>query len=115
MSYNDQELEEQAVKAIQDNDLVFVTEVPDYLPCAVSTFYEKELEKSESIKEALNKNRRATKRKMRKRWREDDAPPVLQIALYKLIGDENESDRINSQQTKITGVDNQPIQITIVK
>jgi hypothetical protein len=67
------------------------------------------------IKEKIEFNRTTTKKKMRKRWKEEDAPPVLQIALYKLIGDDNESDRINSQQTKITGPDNQPIQITIVK
>jgi len=109
------ELERLSLKAIEDNNLVFINEVSYYLPCSRATFYNHGLDNLDSIKEALEKNRINTKAKMRKRWREEDAPPVLQIALYKLIGDDNESDRINSQQTKITGVDNQPIQITIVK
>ena len=99
MAYKTSDLEKQALKAIEDNDLVFITEVPFFLPCAVSTFYEKELEKSEDIKRALEKNRINTKKKLRKRWREEDAAPVLQIALYKLIGTDEESDRINSQKS----------------
>lgn len=99
MAYKTSDLEKQALKAIEENDLVFINEVSYYLPCSRATFYNQGLDKLDSIKETIEKNRIKIKSKMRKRWKDEDAPPVLQIALYKLIGTDLESDRINSQKT----------------
>jgi len=97
MAYKKAELEKQALAAIRDNNLMFVTDVPTYLPCAVSTFYAKKLEESEAIKEALERNRVKTKNGLRAKWYKSENATV-QIALYKLIGTEEEAHRLNGSR-----------------
>jgi hypothetical protein len=50
----------------------------------------------------LEKNKVQVKIGLRKKWYENDNP-TCQIALYKLIANEDEGDRINSQKTKVEG------------
>lgn len=100
MAYKKAELEEQALRAIKDNNLMFVTDVPAYLPCSTATFYNKELEKLEAIKEALEQNRIKTKNGLRAKWYKSDNATV-QIALYKLIGTEEEAHRLNGSRQQL--------------
>ena len=53
-----------------------------------------------TIKDAILKNRNDLKVGLRKKWYESENA-TTQIALYKLIGTESESDRINSQKQKV--------------
>ena len=99
MAYDVKELERLALEAISENDLVFIQEVVYFLPCSSATFYNLELEKLETIKDALEEKRIKIKSKLRKKWYDSDNATV-QIALYKLIGTDEESDRINSQKFK---------------
>ena len=100
MAYKKAELEAQALKAIKDNNLMFVTDVPAYLPCTTKTFYNKELHELQAIKESLEQNRVKTKNGLRAKWYKSDNATV-QIALYKLIGTEEEADRLNGSRQKI--------------
>lgn len=100
MAYKTSELEKKAIDAIKKNNLVFVNEIMPFLPCSSATFYAQELEKSESIKEALEKNRLDIKKGLRRKWYEGDNA-TTQIALYKLIGTDEENDRITSQKQTI--------------
>ena len=100
MAYNTKELEAQALDAIGKYKLIWIEEVVSYLPCARSTFYDNELDKSDTIKAAILKNRTDLKIGLRKKWYESENA-TTQIALYKLIGTESESDRINSQKQKV--------------
>jgi len=100
MAFKKDELAEIAIKAITSKKLVFMDEVYAYLPCSRATFYNHKLEELDSIKGAIEKNRVDLKVGLRKKWYESENATV-QIALYKLIGSEDESDRINSQKSKI--------------
>lgn len=93
MAYRAIELEKKAVAAIKKYKLVFIQEVISYLPCSSSTFYEHELEKSETIKEEIEKNKVESKVGMRKKWSDSDNP-TLQLALYKLLSTDEEFARL---------------------
>ena len=99
MTYDTTKLEQQALEAINKYKLIWIEEVLSYLPCSKQTFYNHGLDLLDSIKDAILKNRTDLKVGLRKKWYESDNA-TTQIALYKLIGTDDESDRINSQKTK---------------
>ena len=95
-SQKKKELEEQALEAIQKHHLFFIQDVVSFLPCSSSTFFGKDLEKLETIKEALAENRIKTKNGLRAKWYKGNSA-TTQIVLYKLLADEDELKRLNSQ------------------
>lgn len=82
--YDTTELEKMALKAIKTHKLFFVEDIIPYLPCSRSLFYERNLDKLDSIKEALIENKVQLKVAMRSKWYNSTAP-ALQLALMKLI------------------------------
>lgn len=98
MAYKKADLEKQAIKAIKDNNVIFITELIAYLPCALSTFYDLELEKSEHIKNEIDINRIKNKKKLRENWSKEKSAPVLQLASYKLNATEDELRRLSVQE-----------------
>jgi len=100
MAYDTKELERQSLEAITKYKLIWIEEVVSYLPCGKVTFYEHKLNELNTIKDAILKNRNDLKVGLRKKWYESDNA-TTQIALYKLIGTDDESDRINSQKQKV--------------
>ena len=100
MAYDTKELEAQALESIGKYKLIWIEEVLSYLPCSKQTFYDHGLDKLDTIKAAILKNRTDLKVGMRKKWYDSDNA-TTQIALYKLIGTDDESDRINSQRQKV--------------
>lgn len=101
MAYNKADLERQALEAIKEHNLMFVTDVPAYLACSIKTFYNKELQELQSIKDALERNRVKVKNGLRAKWYKSENATV-QIALYKLIGTEEEAHRLNGTRQDIT-------------
>jgi len=99
MAYKTADLEKKALAAIEKHKLFFIEDLCAYLPCSRATFYNLGLDKLDTLKEALEKNKIEVKAAMRSKWFKSDAP-ALQIALYKIIGTDEESDRINSQRIK---------------
>lgn len=97
MAYDKQELEEKAIKAIEENELVFIEDVISFMPCGRSTFYNYELDELEDIKERLEKNKINLKRTLRNKWLMSDSP-VLQIALYKLLGSDEERKKLSNNR-----------------
>lgn len=112
VAYSKSKLQKQALEAIRKYRLVFDDEVIAYLPCGKSTYYVHNLHESDDIKSELEKNRIMMKGGLRKKWYESDNT-TTQIALYKLIGSEEESDRLNGSRQKLehTGKDGGPIEI----
>jgi len=100
MAYDKKELERQSLEAIGKYKLIWIEEIVSYLPCSKQTFYDHGLDKLDTIKDAILKNRNDLKVGLRKKWYESDNA-TTQIALYKLIGTDDESDRINSQKQKV--------------
>lgn len=89
------ELEEQCVKIINENHIFFIKDLCAFLPFARSTFYDLGLDKSDRIREEINKQKIATKQALKLRWAVSDNA-TLQIALYRLLADAEEKEALNS-------------------
>lgn len=99
--YSPAKLEADALKLIETKNLFFLSDIIAYLPCSRATFYELKLDKSDSIKEALEKNRVNTKNSLRRKWHDNDSA-TTQVALYKLIADEDERKKLSQQYHDVT-------------
>lgn len=91
-----------ALKAIKDNKLFFVTDIPPLIGISTARFYQLKLEKVEAIKDALEKNRVEIKSSLRNKWYKSDNP-TLQIGLYKLLGTEEEYQRLSNTKIEVNG------------
>ena len=90
------EYEEKALYILETHkDIYFVCDLANEMGIARSTFYEKGLDKSDIIKNALENNVRKVKRSLRNKWFNNDNP-TTQVALYKLLADDDELSRLNN-------------------
>lgn len=101
MAFDTKDLEEQSLKAIKEHNLFFINDLTAYLPCSRQTFYEHGLDKLDSIKSELEKNRINVKNGLRAKWYKS-VNSATQIALYKLIADDDERKKISQGYTDIT-------------
>lgn len=101
MAYNTDELEKEALKLIVDKKLFFITDVVALMACDRQTFYNHKLDKLDSIKEALAKNKVEVKNSLRKKWHDSDNP-TTQVALYKLISEDDERKKLSQQYHDVT-------------
>jgi len=102
MGYDKYKLFEKAKEIVPKEKVVFIEELVSYLPCNKSTFYDLfpiGSNESDEIKELINDNKVKTKVKLRKQW-EDSESASLQIGLYKLLGTEEERERLNTSYQK---------------
>jgi len=106
MAYKKAELEELAISAIEEHNLPFINSVVCFLPCSEKTFFNWKLHELQSIKDALMVNKIKTKMKLRKNWESDMASATVQIALYKLLADDDELNALNGETTVV--VNNTP-------
>lgn len=104
MAYDTKELEEQALEAIKKYRCFFIEDIVAYMSCNRATFYNHGLDKLDTIKDALHKNKVITKSSLRKEWSETGSASE-RIVLYKLLGTPEEVHRINGskQEIKHTG------------
>jgi hypothetical protein len=102
MAYDRVKIYEQAQELIKDKKLFFIEDVVTLLPCDKTTFYrffEVESNEYNTIKELLDKNKIDVKNGLRNKWYNGNNP-LTQMALYKLIGTEEEYHRIASTKTE---------------
>jgi len=99
MSYNKDDLEKKALAVIKRNKIKFITHVAAFLPCSERTFFNKDLQDLQSIKDAIETNRIGAKVKALNRW-EKSKNPTLEVAFYKLIADDDEAHRLNGSKTE---------------
>ena len=102
MAYDRVKIYEQAQELIKTKKLFFIEDVVTLLPCNKTTFYEFfKIESNElnTIKELLDKNKIEIKNGLRNKWFNGNNP-LTQMALYKLIGTEEEYHRIASTKTE---------------
>jgi hypothetical protein len=107
MAYDKNKIFEQAKQAIEKNKLFFMDEVPDFLPCSRSTFYDYFPDGSDELdtfKSLIAINKTEIKSSLRSKWYKSTAP-ALQLALYKLIAspDEHRSLQMNYQDVTSAG------------
>lgn len=103
--YTDKEIEEMALAAIADYELLSIVDLAAILPISRATFYNKGINKLDSIKKAFEKNRLSIKSKLRRQWADSEASATVQIALYKLAANEDELQRLTSSRHELTGKD----------
>ena len=104
MAYDRVKIFEQAKEVIVKHKLFFVEDIVAFLPIAKKTFYEYfplESNESNELKELLETNRTELKVSMRSKWYKSNAP-ALQMALMKLICNDDERKMLSMQQTDIT-------------
>jgi hypothetical protein len=102
MAYDRKKIYEKALDLIEKKKLFFIEDVVTLLPCDKTTFYrffEVESNEYNTIKEALDKNKIEVKNGLRNKWYNGNNP-LTQMALYKLIGTEEEYHRIASTKTQ---------------
>lgn len=102
MAYDRIKIFEQAKEAIEKYKLFFIEDVVAWLPCDKTTFYrffEPNCNEYNEIKDLLEKNKVEVKSALRSKWFKGNNP-LTQMALYKLIGTEEEYHRIASTKTE---------------
>jgi hypothetical protein len=102
MAYNRSKVYEEAKDLIEKKKLFFIEDVITLLPISKQTFYEffkVESNELDTIKELLDKNKIEIKNGLRNKWYNGNNP-LTQMALYKLIGTEEEYHRIASTKTE---------------
>lgn len=106
--YDKDKLFEQAVEAIEKNNLFFIEDIVAFLPCVKSTFYEyfpASSDEMNALKDLLERNKVKTKSMIRaKLFRSDKAGELL--ALYRLICDSDERRMLNQQYIEMEAKDN---------
>ena len=100
MAYDKKELEKKALIAIEEHKLMFMEHIIAFLPCSKTTFYDLELNQSDTIKKAVEEMRISKKTKMLSNWI-DSETPSLQIAAMKMISEEHEAHRLNGTRQEI--------------
>ena len=111
MAYKYKKLEKQAVKAIEKYKLFFIDDVVCYLPCCKTTFFHLKLNESDSIKEALTKEKTQLKVSMRRKWYLSNNA-TLQMGLMKLISTDKELKKLAMSHNVVEGGE-KPIQTII--
>ena len=112
MAFKKEELINQSIKAIKSNEILFIEELVSYLPCSMKTFYNYKLQDLQDIKEQLERNRILKKIELRNKWYYSENA-TLQIALYKLLANENEYKRLTNNHNETSSQVIEPIKIVI--
>jgi hypothetical protein len=102
MAYDRIKIYNQALDLIEKKKLFFIEDVVCLLPISKPTFYDYfQIDSNElnTIKELLEKNKIEIKNGLRNKWYNGNNP-LTQMALYKLIGTEEEYHRIASTKTE---------------
>ena len=105
---------QQCLKAIEDNNLVYIEEIVSFMPFGKNSFYNHKLNEVNEIKKAIEETKVKTKQQLRSKWF-DSKSPALQIALYRLLATEKEYERLTIQRIDHTsgGDKINPINITV--
>lgn len=97
MAYNTEDLETEALQAIEEHELVFFDEIANYVEPVIRTLYDHNLHQMQSIKDALKNNKLSVKKELRGKWKNGDNA-TTQVALYKLLSDDFEFAKLSGQE-----------------
>ena len=104
MAYDRELIYKQAIEAIKKNNLYFIEDIIAFIPISRQTFYDfypLESDKLDTLKELLEANRINKKVELRKKLEEDRGGSL--IALYKLIGTEEERKKLSQSYLDLSG------------
>lgn len=86
----------QCLDIIEQKNILFITELIAFVPFSRSTFYNYGLDNLDIIKDAINTQKIFTKQGLRSKWFKSNCA-TRQIALYKLLGTDEERDILNNK------------------
>ena len=104
MAYDRVKIFEQAKEVIVKHKLFFIEDIVAFLPISKPTFYEFftiDSNEFNELKELLETNRTELKVSMRSKWYKSNAP-ALQMALMKLICNDDERKMLSMTHTDVT-------------
>ena len=105
---------EKALKVIKNEKIFYIDEIASSIGMSRSNFYFYGLDKMDIIIEAIEQTKISIKKKLRAKW-EDSESATLQIALYKVIANDDETQRLNSDRgNNQNNAPTPPPQVTIV-
>ena len=102
MAYKKQEIIDQCLEVLDSEIILFVEELISFLPISKKTFYLWKLHECDDIKNALQKSKISAKAKLRKNWMASENA-TLNVALYKLIADDDEHRRLSNSYVPTQG------------
>ena len=115
MAYETEDLKQQALKAIEEHDLYFSSDVIAMLPCSNRAYYDHKLHECNDIKKALESNRINAKIEMRKKWLKSDNA-TMQMGLMKLLSEDEELRKLAMEYREHSGEIKLPqLSVQIVK
>lgn len=101
MASDRKKLEQQALEAIKQHNITFIKDLVAYLPITRATFYNLELDKLDTLKDAIDDNKLKTKNSLKAKWYKSQNA-TLQLALYKLIATSEERKALTQNYTDLT-------------
>ena len=89
-------------------DVYFFCDLAVEMGYSYQWLYEIGLDKVESVKNALIENKKGIKRGLRNKWYMNDNA-TTQVALYRLLADDDELTRLNNSKVEVTGAGGSPL------
>lgn len=102
MAYDTDELERAALDAITKHKLKSFNEIPPFIGISERTFYNHELHKLQSIKEAIQDSKVRLAVTLRKKWLMSENS-TLQMGLMKLVCSDEDLKRLSTNFSKTDG------------
>ena len=108
MAYDKDKIIADILELIPKEEITQFDEITLFVEPSLRTLYEWQLHELQPIKEAINKVKIGSKKKLRKNWKDSDNP-TLQIAAFKLMATVEELEaltltKVNSEsKTEISG------------
>ncbi len=107
-------IEHKALEILEEKtDIYFFQDLADELGYSRQWLYELGVDKIDTIRNALLKNKQTWKRNLRNKWYLSENPTV-QVVLYKLLAEEEELKKLNNSRVELTGADGTPLPPPII-
>lgn len=106
-----EKLEQEALRILEKHkDIYFFSDLAAELGYARQYLYEIGFspDTNDTIKSALDENKKRVKRGLRNKWYNNDNA-TTQVALYRLLADEDELSRLNNSKMEVTGAGGSPL------
>ncbi len=104
VQFKKEDLIKQTLTAINENKIFNISDIVAFLPCSKATFYNMELEKVDSIKDALEEMKIKTKTRLKTKWINSNCA-TREVALYKLAGTQDERDALSNKPVINVNID----------
>lgn len=96
-----EQYEAEILKVIKEENIFFISDIfAFYKGCSRSTFYTHELDKLDTIKNAIDDNKVLTKYQIKSNWLKSNNP-TLQLALFKIICSDDERMKLSMNYLNI--------------